>query len=87
MKETKQFIPIKNIHASLKSMHMEYTKPIKPLKINTTIDGNLGNKKVIIPANMIINITIINQFCLGIIASGIGFVLVQSRFRDIRPRL
>ncbi len=58
MKETTQFIPIKNIHASLKSMHMEYTKPIKPLKTNTTIDGNLGNKKVMIPANMIINITI-----------------------------
>jgi len=66
---------------------MEYTKPIKPLKTNTTIDGNLGNKKVMIPANMIINITIINQLCLGIIASGIGFVLVQRtpfRFRETR---
>jgi len=28
-----------------------------------------------------------NQLCLGIIASGIGFVQVQSRFHDIRRRL
>jgi hypothetical protein len=55
---TTTFILIKKKLPSLKSMHMEYTKPIKPLKINTTIDGNLGNKKVTIPANMIINITI-----------------------------